>query len=87
MRVIFAEQIYNLYQGLDIDYNLVEEVASHDHRIGQSHLNVFPEGLRGYNGPCLPKDVKTLIQFARSLKVNPPFLEVIDKINENLRKK
>jgi UDPglucose 6-dehydrogenase len=87
MRVIFAEQIYDLCQALNIDYNLVKEVASRDPRIGQSHLNVFPRGLRGYNGPCLPKDVKTLIQFARSFKVNLSLLEVVDKLNENLRKK
>ena len=86
MRVIFAEQIYDICQALDINYNLVKEVAGHDPRIGQSHLNVFPKGLRGYNGPCLPKDVKTLIQFAKSLKARSPLLEVIDKINENLRK-
>jgi len=86
MRVIFAEQIYDLCQALDIDYNLVKEVAGHDPRIGQSHLNVFPKGLRGYNGPCLLKDVKTLIQFAKFLKARSPLLEVIDKINENLRK-
>ena len=86
MRVIFAEQIYDLCQALNINYSLVKEVAGNDPRIGHSHLNVFPRGLRGYDGPCLPKDVKTLIQFARSIKVNLPLLEVIDEINENLRK-
>lgn len=84
MRVVFANQIYDLCQVLGINYNLVKEVAGYDPRIGHSHFNIFQDGYRGYNGPCLPKDVKTLIRFAISHKVNLPLLKEMDRINSEL---
>ena len=57
MRVVFANQIYDLCQILRVNYNLVKEVAGDDPRIGHSHFNIFQDGYRGYNSPCLNKDV------------------------------
>jgi len=87
LRVIFANQIYDLCQKLKINYDLVKEVAGYDPRIGHSHFNIFQDGYRGYNDPCLDKDVKAFIQFAKSVGVNLPLIEVMNKINENLLKK
>lgn len=86
MRVIFGNQIYDLCQVLGINYDLVKDVAGYDPRIGHSHFDIFKDGYRGYNGPCLDKDLKALIQFAKFHKVKLPLLEVMDKINENLLK-
>ncbi len=86
LRVIFANQIYDLCQILGINYNLVKEVAGYDPRIGHSHFNIFRDGYRGHNGLCLEKDVKTFIQLGKSLKVRLLLLEVMDKINESLIK-
>lgn len=86
LRVIFGNQIYDLCQALNIDYNLVKEIAGYDPRVGQSYFNIFQDGYRGYNGPCLDKDVKAFIQFANSNKINLSLLKIMDKINENLLK-
>lgn len=87
LRVIFANQIYDICQKLKINYDLVKEVAGHDPRISHSHFNVFQDGYRGYNGLCLDKDVKAFIQLGRALRVDLLLFEVMDKINENLLKK
>jgi UDPglucose 6-dehydrogenase len=86
MRVVFANQIYDLCQVLGINYELVKELAGYDPRIGYSHFNVFQDGYRGYSGPCLDKDVKAFIQFAKSHKVKLSLFEIMDKINEGLIK-
>ena len=88
MRVIFANQIYDLCQKLGgIDYNVVKECAIQDKRIGNSHFDIFTDGYRGYGGLCLPKDTKALIQLAQKLKVNFALLQKIDEINEKLNTK
>ena len=86
LRVIFANQIYDLCQAFGVNYDIVKEVAGYDPRIGHSHFNIFQDGYRGYSGPCLDKDVKTLIQFAKFHKVKLSLLEAMDKINEKLKK-
>jgi len=84
LRVIFANQVYDLCQKLEINYELVKELAGYDPRIGHSHFNIFQDGYRGYSGPCLDKDLKAFIQFAKSHKVTPSLLKEIDKINNEL---
>ncbi len=86
LRVIFANQIYNLCQKLEINYDIVKEVVGHDPRIGHSHFNIFQDGYRGYSGHCLPKDMKAFIQFAKFYRINISLLETIDKINTGLLK-
>lgn len=83
-RVIFANQIYDLCQKLGANYDLVKEGAGADPRIGTSHFTVMADGYRGYDGACLPKDVKSLVWLANTLKVNADLLTTVDRINENL---
>ena len=85
-KVIFANQIYDLCQKLGINYDTVKTVASHDPRIGSSHLNIFNDGYRGYGGACFPKDMKALLQLARSKKVSLKLLTTVNSINEKLIK-
>lgn len=41
-----------------------------DHRIGDSHLHVpGPDGKLGYGGTCFPKDVNSLINFAKKYDI------------------
>jgi len=81
MKVVFAEQMFDLCQALGVDYNRVKEAAAADKRIGRSHLTACHGGYRGYGGKCLPKDTKALIQRARSLGVEMSLLEKVDEIN------
>jgi UDPglucose 6-dehydrogenase len=87
-RVIFANQIYDLCQKLGgIDYDTVKECAGEDPRIGRSHFDIFTDGYRGFGGPCLPKDLKALLQVARSKNLELPLLETVDKVNAELIRK
>jgi UDPglucose 6-dehydrogenase len=90
-RVIFANQIYDICTAAGIDYDTVKEGASHDPRVGSSHFDVFAdifgEGHRGYGGPCLPKDVRALTQFGKSVRANLDLLESLERINRKLGRK
>jgi UDPglucose 6-dehydrogenase len=89
-RVIFANQIYDICKAAGINYENVKEGASRDPRVGSSHFDIFAdvfgEGLRGYGGPCLPKDVRALLQFAKSVGSETDLLRSMEKINSRLRK-
>jgi len=88
-RVIFGNQIYDICQAAGIDYDTVREGAALDPRVGSSHFDVFAdvfkEGRRGYGGVCLPKDVKALMQFGKSVHAELDLLQSLEKINKKLR--
>lgn len=75
MKVSFANEMYQICQGLDIDYDKVIEYAKYDDRLGNSHWSVpGPDGDLGFGGHCFPKDVAALTYLAVSLGVNPTML-------------
>lgn len=86
-RVIFANQIYDICRAAGIDYETVKEGASFDPRVGPSHFDVLDDGYRGYGGPCLPKDTRALIQFAKSVGSETDLLSTMEKINKQLGQK
>tara|TARA_R110001632_G_scaffold160297_6_gene278628 strand:+ start:1211 stop:2071 length:861 start_codon:yes stop_codon:yes gene_type:complete len=88
-KVSFANEMYEICEYLDIDYDKVIEYAQHDERLGYSHWNVpGPDGDFGYGGHCFPKDVKALINVAMELDSNitPTMLQATDKKNNEVRK-
>jgi len=86
IKVIFANQIYDLCQKIGVDYNRIMEAAAADKRIGRTHLEVLHKGYRGYGGKCLPKDIKALIQFADEKGVNLKLHKMAEEINNQLMK-
>ena len=86
-KVSFANEMYEICQYLDIDYDKVIEYACYDERLGTSHWAVpGPDGDFGYGGHCFPKDVKALIRVAKDSKVMPVILEATDAKNFYVRK-
>ena len=56
MKVSYANEMYQICEKLDIDYDKVVEYAVRDERIGTSHLNVpGPDGDFGFGGHCFLK--------------------------------
>lgn len=54
-KVSFANEMYQICEGLNIDYDKVIEYAKYDDRLGNSHWSVpGPDGDMGYGGHCLP---------------------------------
>jgi len=94
MKVIFANQIYDLCEALKIDYEDVKEAIKSDKRIGKSHWEIRHtessldstrlEKYRGYGGKCFPKDVNSLIVWGKSLGVDMSLLEQGREINSRL---
>ena len=85
-KVSFANEMYEICQGLDIDYDKIIEYAQHDERLGKSHWAVpGPDGDFGYGGHCFPKDVKALIEVAKNINVFPVVLEATDSKNFYVR--
>jgi len=60
-KVSYFNEIYDLTQKLNIDYNNVIELVKTDERIGNSHM-LCPgyDNKRGYGGTCFPKDTNSM---------------------------
>lgn len=84
LKVIYANQIYDICQAAGIDYEAVKEAFAADKRIIDSHLQIFHKGYRGFGGKCLRKDVYSLIDFAKKHQQEPKLLEIIKEINLRL---
>lgn len=81
-KVIFANQMYDICETLQIDYDKVCEYALLDNRIGRSHFAVpGPDGDRGFGGHCFPKDVSGLSYVAKEKNVNIGFLRQVQESN------
>jgi UDPglucose 6-dehydrogenase len=66
-KVSFANEIYDICNFLDIDYDTVVDIARIDSRLGDSHWQVpGPDGKRGFGGSCFPKDINALISFCKT---------------------
>ena len=86
MKVSFANEMYQICTGIDIDYDKVIEYTIHDERVGYSHWSVpGPDGDYGYGGHCFPKDVKSLIQVALGIGLLPKMLIATDEKNDQVR--
>lgn len=84
--VVFANQIYDVCQRLGANYDNVRAGFTMDKRINDSHFGIFNDGYRGYSGACLPKDMKTFIQFAHEIGIDLKLHKVVDRINTQLLK-
>ena len=85
-KVSFANEMYQICGGLNIDYDKVIEYATYDERLGKSHWSVpGPDGDFGYGGHCFPKDVRALISVAYGLGISPEMLISTDITNDEVR--
>lgn len=82
-KISFANEMYQICQKMDIDYDKVIEYALYDTRLGRSHWSVpGHDGDFGFGGICFPKDIAALKYLADELGVNPTILNAA--INKNL---
>ena len=86
MKVSYANEVYQLCQGLNIDYDKVIEYARYDDRLGNSHWSVpGPDGDFGFGGHCFPKDIAALQYVAISLGIDSTMLDAVIKKNDSVR--
>ncbi len=86
-KVSFANEIYEICNGLKLDYDKVIEYASFDERLGKSHWAVpGPDGDFGFGGHCFPKDLSALLRLAEDLDTTDNVLSAVEQTNYKVRK-
>lgn len=85
-KVIFMNELADLSQKLDCDYDLVAKMIRADKRIGESHLQVpGPDGKLGFGGACFPKDTAALLKFANDVGADMSVLQAAVSKNKSIR--
>ena len=82
-KVSFANEMKQICDKIDIDYDKVVEYATYDGRLGKSHWAVpGPDGDYGFGGHCLPKDISAIVNdFGSDLLKS--VIDVNDKVRKN----
>ena len=86
-KVSFANEIYQLCDKLNIDYDKVVEYATLDERLGKSHWGVpGHDGDFGFGGHCFPKDLAALLHLSVELGTINNVLLATSNTNDEVRK-
>ena len=87
LKVIFANQMYDICQALGEDWNVVKEIVTTEQaqRIGPNHLDPIFGLRRGFGGKCLPKDSLALTVLANKLGVKYQLFDALQNDNQKLR--
>ena len=81
-KVSFANEMYNICEQLDLDYDKIVEYATYDERLGKSHWAVpGPDGDFGFGGHCLPKDLSAIVNTFNTYGL----LEAVEEVNDQVR--
>lgn len=83
MKVIFANNFYELSNLLGADYTKILD-AYLERVLSTSDYLIANEKMRGYGGPCLPKDVRALIALTKKLKIPFDLFNAIDHDNQQI---
>ena len=85
-KVSFMNEMYDIANKCNVDWQVATDGFVGDGRIGHSHLAVpGPDGKRGFGGSCFPKDVQALLQFGNELGVELNTLKGAWNTNLNVR--
>ena len=85
-KVSFSNEIKQICDQLDIDYDKVVEYSLYDTRIGKTHFSApGPDGYHGFGGSCFPKDLNALIFLAKELSIEPRLLQAVWEKNLQIR--
>lgn len=63
-KITFCNEMYDICERIDVDWNEVRELWLADPRINPMHTAVFKDK-RGFSGKCLPKDTSALNYIAK----------------------
>ena len=75
-KISFMNEMYQIAEKIDANWEEVVSGFVSDGRIGHSHLNVpGHDGKYGFGGSCFPKDIQAMIEFAEMFGLNPTVLK------------
>lgn len=87
MKVSYANEVYQICQELNIDYDKVIEYSRYDDRLGNSHWSVpGPDGDFGFGGHCFPKDLAAFEFIAKEMGIDTIMLTAALDKNKKVRK-
>ena len=85
-KVSFANEMKQICDKLDINFDEVVECATLDSRLGSSHWAVpGPDGRHGFGGSCFPKDINAMIHFMEQKGLQPKILKAVWNKNLDVR--
>lgn len=85
-KVSFSNEVKQICDNIDVDYDKVVEYALYDERLGKSHFSTpGPDGKSGFGGSCFPKDLNAMINFAMSHDLKPMVLNAAWNKNLEVR--
>ena len=85
-KVSFMNEMYQIAEKIDANWDEAVSGFVSDGRIGHSHLGVpGHDGKFGFGGSCFPKDIQAMIDFAEKFGVNPSVLKGTWKKNLEVR--
>lgn len=84
LRIIFANEFYEMCEKLDITYSEVKSAYIELGAVPDKYLDVN-ENFRGYGGVCLPKDVKAIATLIKNLGLEHHLIQTIDLENEKYK--
>jgi UDPglucose 6-dehydrogenase len=87
VKVWFFNEMYEVCEKFDVDYQSFKELLPLDQRIGTSHTTIPGYHGFGFNGTCFPKDSRELRQLQESVGIPNDALREILNRNETFLKK
>lgn len=87
-KVSFMNEMFQICQSINGDWETAVEGFITDGRIGNSHIDVpGHDGDLGFGGKCFPKDINAMIKRSEDLGVDPKILKAAWEKNKEVRKK
>ena len=96
LRIIFANEIYDLCAKQEINYETVKTLLCCDTRIGSDfmdfsgndvHFRIAQDGKYGFGGKCLPKDLSEVVEMMCEIDAGYGLLQKVEEINNDIREK
>ncbi len=85
-KVSFMNEMYQIAEKIDANWDEAVSGFVADGRIGHTHLNVpGHDGKFGFGGSCFPKDIQAMIDFGESIGVDTKVLQGAWKKNLEVR--
>jgi UDPglucose 6-dehydrogenase len=84
LRIIFANEVYEICQKIGINYTKVKNCVIESTGLPDIYLDCN-DHMRGFGGVCLPKDTAALLAFCHEKGIDAKMLETI--VNENKKYK
>ena len=85
-KVLFFNQLHDIIEKNDANYETIIEAVGTDPRIGSSHTKVpGHDGRKGFGGSCFVKDTAAFVNFTKTTNQRFTVLEEVIRRNQEYR--